>query len=492
MSNSQIRIATMIDFAALRQGLSRLETSASHSASGESRPRADEIFAPEQHAGALDPNTTIVLGSRGAGKSFWAGVLGDEDTKLAAASAYPQLALEDVVVKFGFTGIAGDGSVSKETIDAQVPPGEERVRANLLWRCVILRSLLTTLCPSEKYRIGTMMKEFADPEIWEEACTEANEKLSRQGKRVLVIFDALDGLALDWSRLGELIDSLLEVSWSVRGFSSVRAKLFLRPDQMRDLGLRFVELPKMIAGATNLNWSGANLYGMFFARLAAIRDPEFVRSYSELLASEGISPSINLQNLRRWPLAYNRGIQARIFTKFAGQFMGKSNKKGRTYDWPLNHLSDGHGEVTPRSFMMLMISSVEGSAAPANQAITAEGIRHGLREASKVRVNQLELEFPWIKRVLAPLARLQVPCTYESLLLRWEETETLEAVLARVGNGDFLPPFDPRAEGSNESKLVSRLVKIGIMTVRNDGRYDMPDLFRVAAKLLKKGGVAPT
>ena len=81
---------TMIDFAPLRRGLGRLDASASHSASGESRPRTDEIFAPEQHAGALDPNTTIVLGSRGAGKSFWAGVLGDENTKLAAASAYPQ------------------------------------------------------------------------------------------------------------------------------------------------------------------------------------------------------------------------------------------------------------------------------------------------------------------------------------------------------------------------------------------------------------------
>ena len=27
--------------------------------------------------------------------------------------------------------------------------------------------------------------------------------------------------------------------------------------------------------------------------------------------------------------------------------------------------------------------------------------------------------------------------------------------------------------------------------LRSDGRYDMPDLFRVAARLLKKGGVSP-
>jgi hypothetical protein len=29
------------------------------------------------------------------------------------------------------------------------------------------------------------------------------------------------------------------------------------------------------------------------------------------------------------------------------------------------------------------------------------------------------------------------------------------------------------------------------MSRRKDGRIDMPDLFRVAAKLLKKGGTAP-
>ena len=54
----------------------------------------------------------------------------------------------------------------------------------------------------------------------------------------------------------------------------------------------------------------------------------------------------------------------------------------------------------------------------------------------------------------------------------------------------YLPPFPPKDE-PNEADLYSALERIGVMERRNDGRIDMPDLFRVAAKLLKKGGTAP-
>jgi hypothetical protein len=482
----------VINFAAIRTALGAMDASSAHTASGESRPKIEEIFAPEQHAGALDPNTIIVLGARGAGKSFWAGVLGNDDTRAAAAEAYPNLGLEEIAVRCGFTGISGDGSVSRATVDAQVEKGTERIRGALLWRCVMLRALWSASGEEGSPTIGSMMTKYADPEEWEAACADADQKAQSGGKKVLILFDALDALSEDWTRLRDLIDALLEVSWSIRGYRSIRAKLFLRPDQMRDLGLRFVELPKMMAGATNLRWTGVNLYGMFYARLGSLKDESALTAYKSLLESEGIgAPSGSLRRMRRWPLAIDRRAQAQVFVAFAGYYMGRSNKKGRTYDWPVNHLADGHGEVTPRSFMTLLIFAARMPATAAAQVITAEGIRHGLREASKVRVNQLDLEFPWIKRVLAPLARIQVPCTTSTLELRWRETQTIDAVMNRAKDGEFLPPFNPSDEGNNYELLISRLVRIGVLTVRNDGRFDMPDLFRVAARLLKKGGVAP-
>jgi hypothetical protein len=130
-------------------------------------------------------------------------------------------------------------------------------------------------------------------------------------------------------------------------------------------------------------------------------------------------------------------------------------------------------------------SQIEG------QAITAEGIRYGLREASKVRLDQLSTEYKWIKRVLLPLSRLQVPCAENLIIERWEETQTIEAILAGAQERRFLPPIDVGGDEGAYPKLIVKLVTMGVLSRRSDGRYDMPDLFRVAARLLKKGGVAP-
>jgi hypothetical protein len=481
------------DYEIIRVQLASLDAASAHSASGADRPKIDEIYAPEHHAGALDPNVTIVLGARGAGKSFWAGVLGDPATRAVASEAYARLGLKNVVVTFGFTGLPNDGSVSRATIDANVPVGLESTAGVLLWRCVILRGLLKSIDPNINPKISEMMVKYADPEEWETACSEADKELFSQGKRALIIFDALDGLAVEWDRLRNLTDALLETTWYTRGYKAVRAKLFMRPDQIRDVGLRFVELPKLIAGSTKLAWSGVDLYGMLFSRFGRINNVEFQAALARLFAENGVStPPTDLVKLRTWPLAYDKDLQDRVFSDIAGPYMGRSNKNGKTYYWSLKHLEDGHNEVTPRSFLTLMIEAAKASKSLiSDQALTPEGIRHGLREASKVRVDQLNLEFPWIKRVLAPLARLQVPCADEQIIARWRETETIQAIQGKVDQREFLGPFDPNAPEGSEVMLINSLIRIGVLLVRNDGRYDMPDLFRVAARLLKKGAVAP-
>jgi len=482
-----------IDFAIIRDGLARLDASASSSTSGDDRPLPKEIFAPEQHVGALDPNTTIVLGARGTGKSFWAGVLAHPDTRNIAVEAYPRVGLQNLDVQLGFTGQDGDGSVTRATIDAQVTVGSERAQGVLLWRCVLLRAVLRATRPElPPQRISRLMEEYADPEEWEEAMERADRALRKSKRRVVVIFDALDSLAVEWGRLRDLTDALLEVAWTIRGYGAVRAKLFLRPDQMADIGLRFVELPKMMAGATTLLWTPTNLYGMLFARLATDQESVLRRNFRNLLESCGVVPPPDNAGIGgRWMLSKDRSAQARVFSKMAGIYMGRSNKKGRTYDWPTNHLADGHGEVTPRSFITLIRAAANTPQTVEGQAITAEGIRNGLREASKVRLEQLDTEFKWIKRVLAPLARLQVPCNEPLIIERWRESTTVEAVMQRASAREFLPPFDLSIEGDHDHKLVVKLVQMGVLSRRSDGRYDMPDLFRIAARLLRKGGVTP-
>lgn len=479
---------TLMAVKQLRESLASFDASVSHTVIGQDRPQVAEVYAPEHHAGALDPHVPFVLGARGSGKSFWAGVLGNEETLKVAAAAYPRLGLEKLEVKFGFIGQEGAGSVSRETIDSLIPEKKEKQQAPLLWRAVVLRAVQVALNPAGKHpRIKELVEAYSDPEEWEEECQKLDAELLRKKRTVLILFDALDVLAYEHDRLRKLLDALLQVTWSMRSYRAIRIKLFLRDDQVSQLGLKFVELPKLIAGATRLNWHGTDLYGMLFARLAG--HPNCRQPLDQLLKESGL-PSLTKAIGQGRVLSDDKVAQAKLFTCFAGQYMGRTNKKGKTYDWPLRHLSDGHNEVTPRSFLALMINAAKHLPQPENTVLSAEGIRHGLREASKIRVEQLSIEFPWIRRVLAPLARLQVPCTADQIIARWVETGTQQAILKLFNTQHFMLPFSPLGEEDEAcNELLVTLKTIGVLMERDDGRYDMPDLFRVAARLLKKGGV---
>jgi len=166
------------------------------------------------------------------------------------------------------------------------------------------------------------------------------------------------------------------------------------------------------------------------------------------------------------------------------------NKKGNTYRWPIAHLADAFQEVTPRSFLGMMTAAAAYGVPPNDRVITPEGIRHGLRAASKTRVDQLHQEFPWIKGVLAPLAALLLPQPEQEVYSVWEQTGTVEALNADAKKSGYLPPFLD-ADAASPAELFTALETIGVLFRRKDDRLDMPDLFRVAARLLKKGGVAP-
>ena len=173
--------------------------------------------------------------------------------------------------------------------------------------------------------------------------------------------------------------------------------------------------------------------------------------------------------------------------------MGRTNKKGGTYDWPYKHLGDAVGQVTPRSFIKLFVEAAKFGQAPASQVISAEGIRHGLREASKVRVDQLGIEYKWVRRALAPLAGITVPCEQQAIFDRWSDTNTVKQILEAAGDEQqgFLPPFPVPSKGNELESLARAMQRIGLLSYRDDGRIDIPDLFRVAALMLKKGGTPP-
>lgn len=489
--------ASDADIFAIQSGLERLEAAAAADATGENQARAEDVFAPPHHAHALDPTTALVLGARGTGKSFWAGVLAQDNTRRLAADFYPHLNLDRLKVAVSFSGL-NDTPVTRELIDENIPVGSENMLGRRLWRSAILHEAIK-VTEKTTSRVSKLMRDKIDMEDWQDAMEVANSKLQKSGSRLLIIFDALDGLSTDWNRLRDLIDSLLQVTWGLRGYSHIRAKLFLRPDQLNELNLRFVELSKLKADAAELDWDPEDLYGMLFSRLAVdLQARDGLLSILKELALPEPPDVTQRSDFSSWTLAHDSEQQKKLFERLAGPYMGANSRKGRTYDWPINHLGDGFGEVTPRSFLTLLRRAAiyEKRNADAENgtltAITPEGIRKGLQAASRVRIDQLEAEYPWIPRALAPLGGLLVPNVPSEFYKRWKDESTLEAIDKAAQQRGFLPPLpdeDVSPKGIREEALADRMIGMGVLTRRDDARLDMPDLFRVGAALLKKGGV---
>jgi hypothetical protein len=484
------------DIDAIREAIAGFDPSASTTIVGADKAKLQDIFAPTAHSKALDPATTLVLGARGAGKSFWASALYNSDTRKLAAVLYPRLGLDKLQVQIGFGGVSRAG-VSKATIDKLVPDGQEKAAADSFWQAVIVGAALNVTESGQKHAPKDMLKRFADPEDWADAMEEIDDELTANGETLLIVFDALDALSEDWGRLSGLIDALMRSVWELRGFNAIRAKLFMRPDQLSELTLRFVELPKLRSGAAKLGWKQADLYGLMFARLAFDEDAK--EAFGRLLKSHGLGKLPEEQEeLRTWALSNNESQQQQLFEAMAGNFMGKGPRKGKTFDWPYRHLADGLGDVTPRSFLILMQSAAErsGERDASGLVLLPQTIRDGLREASKVRIEQLNTEYPWIKRVLQPLAGLRVPAEPQAFFDAWIENATVEAAVKIARKENSLPPVQSRpslkrGHSDREAELANRLTQMGVLTSRPDERYDMPDLFRVGAALLKKGGVTP-
>ena len=473
----------------IREAIASLPADVSTDAIGTQAPKLQELYAPETHAVALAPSSPIVLGARGTGKSFWAGVLGRDDLRAAAATAYPKLGLNAVSVQFGYTGIGGPEGISRDKLDRCVSKQAEREEAKTFFWATILRALRSAL-KNERPRLPDLLAEAGDVDRRERVLDEASRELGQRQKLLLIVYDALDTMATSWPRRRLLTQSLLEVVWDMRAYSSVRVKLFLRPDQLDDDGLQFVELPKLRSGAVRLSWSGIDLYGLLFSRLSF---GSAQKPFHRLLSSVQLESASQQQILaRRWELAFNIKAQQKAMTALCGPFMAGGEygyKKGKTYDWPLKHLGDAFDQVTPRSFLGLMIEAARYGEAPSDRAFTPRGIQHGLRAASKTRVDQLHQEFPWIKGVLTPLAGLLLPQEEKKVFAVWERADTLKTAMDDAKSHGYLPPVEDAVVG--EAGLYWALERIGVMMRRKDERIDMPDLFRVAAKLLKKGGTAP-
>lgn len=268
----------------------------------------------------------------------------------------------------------------------------------------------------------------------------------------------------------------------------------MRVDQAEDRALAaFPDASKLLSkGArVDLTWECRDLYGLLFTLLANDQNAEAVFAERVERATRIRLTDVARQGLPA-PLKDDEALQAQIFVALAGQYMGANRNKGRTYTWLYKHLADGFGRVSPRSFLEALRSAAcyRGMPSDSTLVVNHKGIQAGIQAASDLRLQQLKEEYGWIEAILEPLADLRVPCPESDIHSRWQEAGTVPALFDAARS--YLEPIEFSDAGEDRSAaLVRSLIRIGVAERRADGRINVPDIYRIAAKLLKKGGVRP-
>jgi hypothetical protein len=126
-------------------------------------------------------------------------------------------------------------------------------------------------------------------------------------------------------------------------------------------------------------------------------------------------------------------------------------------------------------------------------AIHYEGVRRGVQEASSTRVSEMTEDLPWVRLAIDPLAGLQVPTELGAITSRWHNAGLSEPISQQVNSISL--EVDPSSVRTgprnlhNYEALVKELMDVGVLTKRADGRIVMPDIYRIAFNIGRRGGV---
>ena len=445
----------------------------------------EELFMPAAHANALDPFRPLVVGNRGVGKSVWSGALADEATRMSIASSYPRLGLDHLTVKLGFHEDAGRVAGVAPSSKALAALLSQNIEPEEIWTATLLRAVAGEAGIVVPDSLGDAVAWVsADVERAEAALRAADNYFSSQNLKFLLVFDALDRLAGSWEKIRPLTEGILRLALGMNGYRAMRAKVFMRTDQAKDAALfQFPDASKMRAARVELAWHATELYGLLFGilRRSNRAGEAFARVVESALGRIGNATDIE-----------DPVQQMAVFKLLAGEFMGSDHRRGRTYTWVIDHLADAFHETTPRSFLITLQRAASARTSPTTTVIDHYGIREGVQQASEVRVSQLQEDYPWIRIVLQHLEGLEVPCTPNTFIGRWRDRKTVEAITAITETSGRPGPIELEQSGADQqAALLEALKNIGVIEERSEDRINMPDIFRVAAKIKRRGGVRP-
>lgn len=454
------------------------------------------VYLPSSHVRALRPDCIVVSGMRGAGKSFWWAALQDVSVRAMVARLDVNAEIQKSQISVGFGERPNPALYpDRDTLSRLLELGTE---PRLIWRTVFLAKLAgpghTLASGPWSNRVQWVMEH---PEMAAELLSNEDEKLEAKQTWFMVLFDALDRSATNWSDMYRLIRGLLEAALDLRPYRRLRVKCFLRTDQLDKTRVAdFPDASKVLASPSmvELHWLRPDLYGLLWQYLANAPHSEAAtfRQNAQSLYSvrwAEFDPD-GVEVWRMIPEGRGDEIQRDLFHSLAGKWMGKDRRRGFPYSWIPSHLADAWGRTSPRSFLAALRAATEDTQRRYpnhDEVLHYESIKRGVQTASQIRVGELREDYPWVNAVMQPLQGLVVPCDFGDVAERWSSSSTLTRIAARAEE-DRLPP--PHLTEGHEGIRLD-LEELGIFEKIGDGRVNVPDVFRVGYGLGRRGGVRP-
>lgn len=452
-------------------------------------PEPRFLYVPTAHIRALSFDTMLVQGIRGAGKSLWSAALQSPAHRAQIANVLgPRVLDEQTEVVSGF-GAAKDpdsypGSAALEKLLGAHRPA-------CIWRAVMLHHALT---PPARAALGAPWLKggfwedrvpwvTAHPEHVDQAMYQRDRALEQEGRRKLVVFDALEHTSSDWRDRRILLRGLLMVLLEMRSFRHLRAKAFVRPDMLDSPEVAaFPDASKIITNDVRLTWPRTDLFGLFWQRLANADDGEVFRDACRQRFGVRFEREDDTFCVPE-PVRGDEHLQRLIFHAITGPYMGSDRRRGLPYTWLPGHLADTLNQVSPRSFLAALRRAASEVRAEHPYALSYESIKTGVQAASKIRVEEVAEDSPWVRIAVEALEDLVLPCTFIEIERRWESVGVLSA-LAREKHR-------PQRLEEGPEGVRRDLEELGFFERMSDGRVNMPDVYRVGFGLRRKGGVRP-
>ena len=482
-----------------------LLTAATSWQSDEKPSRSADIFFPPAHVRALALDRPLVIGMRGAGKSFWSEVLTDDrlrPTVTQFVKGYSALKHVCAIRWDQNGGIFSTRLPDSGTLTTALKAGLE---PRLLWQALTLNELRDQ-CQHRGIRVD--MPEIADgwaiilnwakfnPNPIRQAFEQLNAALTRNDEVILVVIDALDRMAAQLAQSVDCLRGLLQLLLDARQLKGLRFKVFLREDMTNMSSvLSFPDASKLMNEAVLLKWSREDIYALHWHKLAQ-QSPEFQKLIEHHFGRAEATQ--NGYQHRLFTLSPDTAGLTELLSYLAPPYMGANAQKGHVYSWWYKHLADGKDRVSPRTFAASLREALSAIQKPGStHTLMPLGIQQGVRAASEARVRELGEDYFWVSTALAAFND-RTPASVQEIYGIWngvgiEGAPTPRLISEQCLQRNIFMPWDESDRLKSPSqKLRDTLVDLGILILRDeDTRLDMPDIYRLGYRIRKRGGVSP-